>query len=62
MVGGTIQWLIVEGILACVIGLALWGIPKIVKDGEAAKWVTAIVVIAVGGLMLLLLLRYAGVA
>jgi hypothetical protein len=58
--GGVIQFLITEGVLFCVLMLALWGVSKLVTDGELAKWVSYILILIIGGIMLLKLLGFAG--
>jgi hypothetical protein len=59
--GGVIQFLIIEGVLFCVLMLALWGVKKLITDGEVAKWVSIILILIIGGAMLLKLLGFAGI-
>jgi hypothetical protein len=59
--GSVIQFLIIEGVLFAVLMLALWGVRKLVTDGEVAKWVSIILILIIGGAMLLKLLAFAGI-
>lgn len=57
----AIRLIITEGILFAVLMLALYGCRTLIKDAEVAKWVTLIVILAIGGYMLIVLLRFANV-
>jgi hypothetical protein len=61
-VQGVIRFLVIEGILLAVLMLGLLGVKKYVEDAEAKKWVGLIIILAIGGLMLFILLRFAGIA
>lgn len=58
---GTVIWLIKEAVLFCILMLALWGVGKMVTDGELAKWLRILLIVIIGGAMLVLLLRFVGV-
>jgi hypothetical protein len=59
--GGVISFLMIEAVLFCVLMLALWGVSKLVTDGELAKWIRIILIVIIGGIMLLKLLGFAGI-
>jgi len=59
--GAVVQFLIIEGVLFCVLMLALWGVRKLITDAELAKWVSIILILIIGGAMLLKLLGFAGI-
>ena len=58
---GLVLWLIKEAVLFCVLMIGLWGIGKIVTDGELAKWLRVLLIVIIGGTMFVLLLRLVGV-
>jgi hypothetical protein len=58
---GIVLWLIKEAVFFCVLMLALWGIGKIVTDGELAKWLRILAIVIIGGTMFVLLLRFTGI-
>lgn len=58
---GVIRFLVTEGVLLALLMLALYGVRKYVEDGEAAKWISLIIILLLGGAMLIFLLRFAGV-
>lgn len=59
--GGVISFLMIEAVLFAVLMLALWGVGKLITDGELAKWVRVILIVIIGGIMLLKLLGFAGI-
>ena len=58
---GIVLWLIKEAVLFCVLMLGLWGLRKMVTDGELLKWLTILLIVVIGGTMFVLLLRFVGV-
>lgn len=58
---GLTLWLIKEAVLFCILMIGLWGIGKIVSDGELAKWLRILLIVVIGGTMFILLLRVVGV-
>jgi hypothetical protein len=58
---GIVRFFVIEGVLFCLLMLGIWGIKKVVSDGELAKWITIIVCLVIGGTMLIYLLRFAGI-
>lgn len=58
---GLVLWLVKEAVLFCILMLVLWGIGKMVTDGELAKWLRILLIVIIGGVMLVLLLRLIGV-
>jgi glycerol uptake facilitator-like aquaporin len=58
---GVISFLAIEVVLFAVLMICIYGIKKLVKDAELAKWVTVIVVVVIGAAMLLKLLAFAGI-
>ena len=56
----VIQFLAIEAVLFAVLMICLWGISKLVTDGELAKWLRVIVIVIIGAAMLLKLLSFAG--
>lgn len=59
--GGVISFLMIEAVLFAVLMIALWGVGRLVTDGELAKWIRVILIVIIGGVMLLKLLGFAGV-
>jgi len=58
---GAVLWLIKEAVLFCILMIGIWGLGKMVTDAELKKWLTILLVVLIGGAMLVLLLRFAGV-
>ena len=58
---GVISFLIIEFVLFAVLMLALWAVKKMITDGEAAKYISWILIAIIGGAMLLKLLAFAGI-
>lgn len=58
---GIVRWLITEAVLFCVLMLGLWGIARLVTDGELAKWLRILLIVIIGGAMLIMLLRFVGI-
>jgi hypothetical protein len=56
----VVRFLITEAVLFCVLMLGLLVVKKIVTDGEAAKWISYILILIIGGIMFLKLLGFAG--
>ena len=57
---GVVQFFVWEAVLFCVLMIVLWGIKKMVTDGELAKWLTYIAIAIIGGAMLVKLIFFAG--
>lgn len=58
---GLTLWLIKEAVLFCILMIGLWGLRKMVTDGELLKWLSILLIIVIGGTMFVLLLRLVGV-
>jgi hypothetical protein len=59
--GGVVQFFVIEAVLFAVLMIVLWGIKKMVTDGELAKWLSIIAIAIIGGAMLIKLLGFAGI-
>jgi type IV secretory pathway VirB2 component (pilin) len=57
----VVSFFAVEAVLFAVLMIILWGISKLVTDGELAKWLRVIAIVVIGTAMLLKLLGFAGV-
>lgn len=57
----VISFFAIEAVLFAVLMIVLWGIAKMVTDGELAKWLRVIAVVVIGAAMLLKLLAFAGI-
>jgi len=57
----VIRFFMTEGVLAICMLLSVWGISKIVTDGRLGQLLTWLVYIVFGGMMMIVLLRFAGV-
>jgi len=57
----VISFLAVEAVLFAVLMIALWGVAKLVSDGELAKWIRVLLIVIIGAAMLLKLLGFVGV-